>query len=330
MSRALLVPLQLGCCPDKPRCALCPPPPAPPDDDLIRALLDHYRAERARPGDIVTASFFGGPPPSPAQLTAAGGAPIHARVRPDLLSRHAARRLVDAGVTAIELDALTLHDGALRAAGRRYTGALVLEMARGLRDLGVRVGVVLAPGLPGTDHDTALSDARRLAPQVDVARIHPVLVLAGARLRQAHLDGLYEPLTLAQAITTCHAMLAIFETHDVKVIRMGMQPGPDGFGRAVAGPAHPALRQLVDARRALEHLRGLVSAQAPRPGDRIVVRCAPADETPTRGPLNRHVRELRAEHQASAVHICPDPTLARGTWRVAVERAPLASASSAV
>lgn len=258
--------------------------------------------------------FYGGAPPSDGLLAASDGLPFVARVRPDLLTRAEAARLHQAGAVGIELDALTLQGAALKACGRRYRASMVREQLQGLRALGLRVGFVLAPGLPGTDHHDALADAEAIAEHVDFVRIHPVLVLRGARLREAHMDGTYRPLTLGEAITTCRALLDVLEDRGVDVIRVGQSPGPDGLGRAVAGPAHTSLRQLVDARRVLALLRTrLYGVPA---GASVRIRCHPADETHTRGPYNQHIRTLRAAHGLSEVRVSPDPALARGEFVV--------------
>jgi histone acetyltransferase (RNA polymerase elongator complex component) len=205
------------------------------------------RAEIAQRG-ATQVGFFGGPPP-PAPLVAAAGLPFVARVRPDLLSRKVLDQLVEQGATGVELDALTFSDPVLRACGRRYRSQLIEQQIDGIRAAGLRVGVVLAPGLPGTTHDDAIEDAKRLVGRADVARLHPVLVFRGSRLARAHMDGRYTPLELHQAITTCGAMLSVLEKGGVEVVRVGLQPRHDGYGRAIAGPRHPSLRQLVDARR---------------------------------------------------------------------------------
>jgi hypothetical protein len=75
---------------------------------------------------------------------------------------------------------------------------------------------------------------------------------------------------------------------------------------------HPALRELIEARRALEALTALLDGTPA--GGHVVIRCAPADESRTRGPFNQHVRDLRARFSLREVEIRPDPVLARGAW----------------
>ena len=319
MSAELRVPIQLGCCPEDsstpglwPRCLLCPPPIDPPSPDKVRALIHHYTVERAQPHDHVAVSFFGGAPPPDALLDAVGALPVHVRVRPDLLTRAEAARLASRGVKHIELDALSFDDRILREFGRPYRGRLVDEQIDGLPSLGFTVGVVLGLGLPGQSHHHSVADAERVAGRVVSARLHPVQVFAESGLREAHMDGTYTPLTLGQTITTCRAMLDVLEASGVVVLRIGLQGPADGFGRSVAGPRHSALRQLVEARRTLEHLHDLLVDVVA--GAKIALHCAPADETRTRGPHNQHIRTLRAAHELDTLVVVADPTLQRGQW----------------
>lgn len=307
MTRPVVVPVQLGCCPEPAtRCDLCVPV-TPPTAEVVAAWME--QEEPAAWG-----AFFGGRPPTAAELDALGAHPFTVRVRPDLLRRADARRLADRGCIRVELDALSFHDRAVRAVGRRHRASLVHEIRVGVQSMGMAAGVVLAVGLPGTTHRDAVDDAVA-ATSFDTARLHPVLVFRGAHLQQAHMDGTYEPLTLGQAVTTCRAMLDVLETAGVEVLRIGQNPGPDGLGWAVAGPRHSSLRELVEARRTLEWLTAAAIGKAA--GSHLVVRCSPADESRARGPYNQHIRTLRALGPFASVTVCVDASLPRGNYEVA-------------
>ncbi len=312
MKGPVVAPINLGCCPHEPRCVLCPPTSHTQEPETIKALLDAIRRDRS-PEGALTVGFFGGPPPTPEQVDAIGGLPFVARVRPDLLTRADAARLVDAGATSIELDLLSFDDTLTKAAGRHYRSDLVDLMCAGLSGK-VRVVGVLAPGLPGSSFDHALRDAVHACERLDAVRIHPVLVLEGSRLARLYASGGYLPLTVPDAVTVCRAMLDVLEANGVDVIRVGVQAGPDEAGRPIAGPVHSSLRELVEARRTLDRLRGLLE-QVPA-GARVDLRIAPADETRTRGPLNLSLRTLRAEFGFEEVRVVIDPELPRGTVEI--------------
>lgn len=313
MNTLSVAPVALGCCPPGPRCALCGPPPETPSADLVEALVEATRRDRGEP---VVVSFFGGPPPPRPLLAALRGRPFTVRIRPDLLTAAVARALADQGCLGIELDALTFDDAALRATSRPYRAARVLRMLDALRALPVRVGVVLAPGLPRSSSAMSVADARLVVGRVDTVRLHPALVLRDSRLFERHAAGFFEPMGVADAVATCRAMLDVLEPAGIEVLRVGLQPVHDGYGVAVAGPSHPSLRELVEAHRAREAVSALMGTQ--HRGRRVVVRCAPCDETRTRGPRNDNVRTLRADHALAGLAIQPDPALQRGALRLEV------------
>lgn len=288
---------------------LCPPAPDPMEPDTITALAEATERDRDKV-DRAWVGFYGGAPPTRAQVEAAQGRPLFVRVRPDLLDRATARWLLDAGTVTFELDLLSFHNKALRATRRPYRRSLLLEQLEGLCEMGARVSAVLAPGLPGSTYQSFLSDARTLVGRAHTARLHPVQVIRGSQLRHRHMHGLYTPLTLPEAITACREALDLLEDGGVQVIRIGQQATPDGLGQAIAGPRHPSLRELVEARRTLEQLRALLDG-APA-GAQVTVRCAPADLARAKGPRSQHVRTLRAEFRLSELDVQPDPHLQRG------------------
>jgi hypothetical protein len=310
---AVVVPVQLGCCPPGgARCVACGPPPEAPGPDVVAALVEVYVRDRGEP---VRVSFLGGALPADALLDAIAPRPFTVRVRPDLLDRATAKRLAARGCVAVELDAWTLDDRTLATARRPYTARIVRQQLEGLPAFGLSPGIVLAPGLPDSSHAIAVADARAVAPLAAFARLHPVLVQEGSELAAHWRAGTWAPLTLGEAVTTCRAMADALEEAGVDVVRLGQQPGPDGL-RVLAGPVHPAFGQLVTARKQLRTLRARLHGTAP--GSDVEIRCHPADETPTRGPLNSHVRTLRAELRLASLRIRADGAVPRGELQVRV------------
>jgi hypothetical protein len=297
--------LHTGCCERGQRCVLCSPQGQVDTDEVVRVLLEQHE------GPV---HAFGGAPPKDAWMALFTGRDVRVRVRPDLLSRRRAEELVRQGVVRIELDALSVNDRLLRWSRRRYRGSRIVTMTKAMRSWGIEVGVVQALGLPAGTLEDALADAITLAPLVDTVRIHPVLVLAEADLEQQWTDSRYFPLTINAAALWSRQVMEIYEAHNVTVLRVGMQPGPDGLGRAVAGPLHPSLRETVESHRALSRLTALLS-DVPNGAD-VVIECAPADVSRTKGAENHNVRVLRDTYRLASVTVAADPDLERGHHRV--------------
>ena len=86
-----------------------------------------------------------------------------------------------------------------------------------------------------------------------MVRIYPVLVIKGTELEKEYNEGIYEPLTVVQAVETCKQLVRMFTDKGIDVIRVGLQnteeitnPG-EAKSEVVAGPFHPAFRQLVES-----------------------------------------------------------------------------------
>ncbi len=173
---------------------------------------------------------------------------IRCSTRPDSITRGILNLVVPYGLDLVELGVQSMDNHVLVAAERGHTREHTLEAIWMLKDAGLRVGVQVMAGLPGDTIDHALATTRVLAGMSpDLARIYPLLVLAGSKLAQWYERGEYLPLTLDQAVEQSKEMLKIFNRAGVPVIRMGLQAGEmmDDPAQMLAGPWHPAFGHLV-------------------------------------------------------------------------------------
>jgi histone acetyltransferase (RNA polymerase elongator complex component) len=86
-----------------------------------------------------------------------------------------------------------------------------------------------------------------------IVRIYPVLVIKGTKLEEEYNKGEYEPLSVVQAVERCKEVTTLFNNKKIKVIRIGLQNTEEitdpsnKNSEVVAGPFHPAFRQLVES-----------------------------------------------------------------------------------
>ncbi|MDG1482101.1 MAG: hypothetical protein P8R54_21090 [Myxococcota bacterium] len=311
MSRPILIPVDLGGSPTE--CWRRPPLRPVPTPDLVRALIEHYRTERAS-GAALEVAFFHGGLPEDALMAAASGLPIRLACSPADLSRAAVARLMDGGLKTIEVALGSLDARVLRTNRIGVRRAVLLEMLESLGELGLRVGVVLSPGLPDASHDTALTTARALIGRAEFVRIEPTLALSGSRLSELADSGRWEPMSLGEAVTTTLAMVEILEDAGVEIARLGLQPGQDIPCRATAGPVHPNLRQLVEFRRFYARMAHEL-ALVPR-GSQVELQVNPRDLSWAKGTANTNVRALRAAHALASLRIRTDEDVPRGDVRL--------------
>ena len=109
-------------------------------------------------------------------------------------------------------------------------------------------------GLPESTEIDEINTAKALIKlKPKIMRIYPVLVIKGTALDRMYESGEYKPLTIVQAVERAKAVTELFNAKRIKVIRIGLQvtdeinsPSEEG-SEVVAGPMHPAFRQLVES-----------------------------------------------------------------------------------
>jgi len=316
--RVVVVPVDLGG--SSHRCGLRPARRPPPDPDLVEALIGHYTRERRPTQDTpIEVAFFHGGIPTDDLLKAASPHPVRLSCLPGDLTPAIAQHLLERRVHTLELDIASPHTPIRRGIGRRLGGHHLDRQLRGLRDLGFRLGLVLAPGLPGGSHASAIEAARWAAHRCDFVRIHPALAWEGSASEDWIESGRWTPMDLGQAVTTVAEMMDVFDQADVPVARVGLQPGPDLTGCVVAGPVHPNLRSLVEVRRFRRRMR---TALALAPRTRVsALNVHPSDLSWARGTANENVRALRAELRLPGIRVVPDDRVPRGEVHLSASEA---------
>jgi elongator complex protein 3 len=108
------------------------------------------------------------------------------------------------GVTRVELGLQSTHDDILDRVHRGHTDAQSRAAIARAKDAGLKVGVHMMPGLPGSDVGRDLESFRALfddpAYRPDFLKIYPTLVLPGTALHAMWASGRYTPLTTEDAV----------------------------------------------------------------------------------------------------------------------------------
>ncbi len=123
--------------------------------------------------------------------------------RPDWCRERHIDRMLDMGVTKVELGVQSTYDFVLKRIERGHTVADSVEANRALRDSGIKVGFHMMPGLPGSspERDLRMFDAlfkdARFCP--DYLKLYPTLVTEGTKLYDWWRRGEYAPLSSEDA-----------------------------------------------------------------------------------------------------------------------------------
>lgn len=179
---------------------------------------------------------------------------IRISTRPDYINKPILKMLKKYKVKTIELGVQSANDYVLRQSHRNHTFEDVKKASKLIRWYGFNLGHQMMVGLPDSTKIDEINTARELIKlKPKIVRIYPVLVIKNTKLEKDYLDEKYKPLTVVQAVETCKEIVPMFMKKGIEVIRIGLQntdeitdPSIKG-SEVVAGPYHPAFRQLVEA-----------------------------------------------------------------------------------
>ena len=245
---------------------------------------------------------------------------VRISTRPDAIDSTIAAFLLNGGVRTVELGIQSMDDAVLVRAGRGHTAYDAEKACAVLSEAGFRVGVQVMPGLPGDTPAGAIATVRHLVTcHPDFFRIYPTLVIAGTGLELLYRLGQYTPLELAAAVTLCKVLLHEALKAVIPVVRIGLQANEEleSEGTVIAGPYHPAFRQLVEGELfydLLAHLgQGLPSH---RP---VTVWCSPGRVSETVGQRRANILRLHRERHITVTAVRTDPGISRLELRVESE-----------
>lgn len=179
---------------------------------------------------------------------------IRISTRPDYINKKILKRLKKYKVKTIELGVQSTNNYILSKCQRGHTFEDVEKASKLIRRKRFILGHQMMVGLPeSTKLDEVNTTKALIKLKPKIVRIYPVLVIKGTKLEEEYKNKEYIPLTVNQAVERCKEIVAMFNKKNIKVIRLGLQntntidePGHNE-SEVVAGPYHPAFRQLVES-----------------------------------------------------------------------------------
>lgn len=179
---------------------------------------------------------------------------IRISTRPDYINKDILKMLKKYHVKTIELGVQSSNDYILNKSKRNHTFNDVIKASKLIRRYHFTLGHQMMIGMPEStelDEINTAKDLIKLKPQM--VRIYPVLVIKGTELEHEYKEGEYKPLVLQQAVERTKIVTYMFRKKHINVIRIGLQNTEEitdpkqEKSEVVAGPYHPAFRQLVEA-----------------------------------------------------------------------------------
>lgn len=184
---------------------------------------------------------------------------IRISTRPDYINQDILDTLKKYGVTSIELGAQSMVDEVLEANKRGHTAQDVEKASRLIKENGFSLGLQMMTGLYKSDDDKDIFTAQQLSLlQPDTMRIYPTIVLKDTELAVLCLTSRYLPQSLEQAVELCARLLDFFDNMNIRVIRLGLHDSASLKKDYIAGPYHPAFRELCESKRFVNHFLDFV------------------------------------------------------------------------
>ena len=180
---------------------------------------------------------------------------IRVSTRPDYIDKERLKLLKKYNVKTIELGVQSTNDYILNKCKRGHTFKDVKRSSKLIRRYRFILGHQMMVGLPESTKLDELNTGRDLAKlHPKIMRIYPVLVIKNTELEKEYESGVYEPLSVEQAVERCKELCYFFGRKKIKVIRVGLQntdtisdPNKNLSSEVVAGPYHETFRQLVES-----------------------------------------------------------------------------------
>ncbi len=175
---------------------------------------------------------------------------IRLSTRPDAINIEVLDMLKENLVDTIELGVQSMDDEVLYKSGRGHSSEDVYKASKLIKQYNINLGLQMMLGLPGDKREKSINTCKEfIALDPFCVRIYPTLVIKDTFLESEYLDENYKPLDLSEAVDISSLLLMLFTVNDIDVIRIGLQPTENiQMGKdVVAGPFHPAFRQLVES-----------------------------------------------------------------------------------
>ena len=180
-------------------------------------------------------------------------------------------------------------------------------------------------GLPEStalDEINTARDLIKLKPKI--VRIYPVLVIKKTELEEQYKNGEYEPLSITQAVERCKEIADLFNQNKITIIRIGLQNTEEitdpsnEKSEVIAGPYHPAFRQLVEGRMWYDAIVSKIK-KCNTKVKIVEIKANPEDINNIIGHKKENIEKLKDLYDVDVI-IKPDETIKNGKFEMKVEK----------
>lgn len=250
---------------------------------------------------------------------------IRISTRPDCIDKETLKRLKKYKVKTIELGVQSANDYILKRANRGHTFEDVKKASKMIRWNGFKLGHQMMVGLPESTRIDEINTAKALIKlKPKMVRIYPVLVVKNTKLEKEYENGTYQPLSVVQAIEICKEIVRLFADKNIDIIRVGLQntdeisePGKKE-SEVVAGPYHPAFRQLVESAMWYDAIVGKIKKLNMKVKE-VEVTVSPIDANNVIGHKKENVKKLKDTYDVDLI-LKQDKDMKQGKSKVEITK----------
>ena len=248
---------------------------------------------------------------------------IRISTRPDCINKDVLKMLKKYKVKTIELGVQSTNNYILKIAERGHTFEDVKKASKLIRRFGFVLGHQMMVGLPEStklDEVNTAKDLIKLRPKI--VRIYPVLVIKNTKLEENLKKGDYTALSVVQAVERCKEVANLFNQKQIRIIRIGLQntdeiTNPeDENSQVVAGPYHPAFRQLVEAAMWYDVIVDKIKKFNTKVKE-VEIRANPDDVNNIIGHKKENILKLKDVYEVDVV-VTADETVKDGKFEITV------------
>lgn len=250
---------------------------------------------------------------------------IRISTRPDCIDKETLKRLKKYKVKTIELGVQSANDYILKRANRGHAFEDVKKASKMIRWNGFKLGHQMMVGLPESTRIDEINTAKALIKlKPKMVRIYPVLVVKNTKLEEEYKQGKYEPLPLVQAVEVCKELVRMFADKKIEVIRVGLQntdeiAEPENKeSEVVAGPYHPAFRQLVESAMWYDAIVGKIKKLNVKVKE-VEVTVNPVDSNNVIGHKKENVLKLKDTYDVDLI-LKQDETVKQGKSKIEITK----------
>ena len=250
---------------------------------------------------------------------------IRVSTRPDCIDKETLKRLKKYKVKTIELGVQSANDYILKRANRGHTFDDVKKASKMIRWYGFKLGHQMMVGLPESTRIDEINTAKALVKlKPKMVRIYPVLVIKNTKLEKEYKEGNYQPLSVVQTVEICKEIVRIFADKKIDIIRIGLQNTDEisdptnKNSEVVAGPYHPALRQLVESAMWYDAIVGKIKKLNAKVKE-VEVSVNPIDANNVIGHKKENVKKLKDTYDVDLI-LKQDSNIKQGKSKIEITK----------